>query len=161
MDYSRHGTGGLGILWTMNLQRSAIGYLAAVAGTTVSGSIAQTQFNLAALQELGAPIPLDLRLHTTVQDLIGFAPLFAALVAAALLVAFVVAGLLLRRLPLPVVPLYTLAGAMAMLVLLLIMDAMLPVTPIAAARSPAGLLVLSLSGALGGLLFAAIARRMR
>lgn len=145
----------------MNLQRSAIGYLAAVAGTSLSGSIAQTQFNLAALQELGVPIPLDVRLDTTVRDLIGFAPLFAALVAAALLVAFVVTGLLLRRLPLPVMPLYTLAGTAAILLLLLIMDAMLPVTPIAAARSLAGLLTLSLSGAVGGMLFTAIAQRMR
>lgn len=145
----------------MNLRRSAIGYLAAVTITSVAGSIVQTQFNLAALQGLGVSIPLDLRLHTTVQDLIGFAPLFAALVAAALLVAFVVTGLLLRWLPLPVISLHVLAGTAAMLALLLIMDAMLPVTPIAAARSTAGLLTMSLSGAPGGLLFAAIARRMR
>lgn len=145
----------------MNLKRSAIGYLAAVIGTSVSGSIVQTQFNLAALQGLGVSIPLDVRLDTTVQDLIGFAPLFAALVAAALLIAFAVSGLLLRRLPLPVMSLHVLAGAAAILTLLLIMDAMLPITPIAAARSMSGLLVLSLTGALGGLLFAAIARRMR
>lgn len=145
----------------MNLKRSTIGYLAAVTGTTVSGSIVQTQFNLAALQELGVPVPLDVRLHTTTQDLIGFAPLFAALVAAALLVAFVMAGLLLRWLPLPVVALHILAGTAAILALLLVMDAMLPVTPIAAARSMGGLLTLSLTGAAGGLLFAAIARRMR
>lgn len=145
----------------MNLQRSAIGYLTAVAATSVSGSIVQTQFNLAALQELGVSIPLDVRLDTTAQDLLGFAPLFAALVAAALLVVFVVAGLLLRWRPLPVMSLHVLAGTAAILALLLIMDAMLPITPIAAARSTGGLLSLSLSGAVGGLLFAAIARHMR
>ena len=53
-------------------------WLLAVLATTVLGSIAQTQFNLAALAAMGQSIGLELRLQTTLLDLARFAPLLAA-----------------------------------------------------------------------------------
>ncbi|HBX54144.1 MAG TPA: hypothetical protein DEH10_01835, partial [Pseudomonas sp.] len=55
-------------------------FVLAVLVATVVGSIIQTQFNLAALQAIGAPMPLDVRLRTTGQDLLGFSPTLGLLV---------------------------------------------------------------------------------
>lgn len=118
------------------------------------GSVIQTQVNLAGLVALGVEIPFQLRVDTTVDDLAGFAPLWAAIVAAGFLLAFVVAAFLSRLLPTWRVSLHALAGATAVLAALLIMQSMLGIQPIAAARSLTGLVGMSLAGALGGLVYA-------
>lgn len=131
-------------------------WLAATLLTAVAGSIVQTQFNLAAIAALGAPATPALRLQTTAQDLAGFAPMLFAVTAAGFLVALPVAAWLSRRLAYAVF-LYTLAGATAVAVALLLMNALLPVTPIAATRSTAGFLALTACGALGGWAFSRLA----
>jgi hypothetical protein len=97
------------------------------------------------------------RLQTTLQDLAGFAPTYAAVVAVGLLVAFLVTGRLVRRWPQRRTSLYTLAGAAAIITAILLMNAALPITGIGATRSLAGLIALGAAGALGGRLFAALA----
>ncbi|WP_376693539.1 hypothetical protein [Wenzhouxiangella sp. EGI_FJ10409] len=131
-----------------------LAWLAAVLVTAGLGSVIQTQLNLARIAELGAPVGVSERLETTLHDLVGFAPLWAIIVAAAMLVALPVAGGLARRWPTLSTGLFVLAGFLAPLVALLVMDGMLPITPIAAARSLSGLLLLSLPGAVGGWLYA-------
>jgi len=123
-------------------------WLLAVLITTLIASITQTQFNLAALADLGQPVELGLRVQTTVFDLLRFAPLFAVIVAAGFLVALPIAAALLRRWPRQrwLTPL---AGAVAILTALLLMRALLGMTPIAAARGYFGLLSLALAGACG------------
>jgi hypothetical protein len=137
-------------------------WLVATLVAALAGSLAQTQFNLAEIKALGAPVPLALRLETTLKDLWGFAPLLAALIAAAYLVAFPVAGLLVRRRPEHRRRMHVMAGATALLAMVLLMNAALPVTAIAATRSMAGILAFMAAGALGGWVFAALAsgRRM-
>ena len=134
----------------MKLPRSALAWLGATLATAATGSIVQTQFNLAAIQATGAPVPFDLRLQVTLQDLAGFAPMLAGIAAAAFLVGFVVAAPLVRRWPRHRGGLYTLAGGVAVTTAILLMNLLLPITVIGATRSLPGVAALGLSGALGG-----------
>jgi hypothetical protein len=141
----------------MNFLKLLLAWLAATSLAAAVGSIVQTQFNLAAISAIGAPVPFAVRLQTTLQDLAGFAPTYAAVVAVGLLVAFLVTGRLVRRWPQRRTSLYTLAGAAAIITAILLMNAALPITGIGATRSLAGLIALGAAGALGGRLFAALA----
>jgi len=142
----------------MKLPRTALAWLGATLVTAPTGSVIQTQFNLAAIQAAGAPVPFDLRLLATLQDLVGFAPMLAGIAAGAFLVAFVVAAPLVRRWPRHGAKLYTLAGAVAITTAILLMNALLPITVIGATRSLPGLVALGASGALGGRVYARLAR---
>jgi len=128
-------------------------WLLAVLATAALGSIVQTQFNMAAIRALGAPVSLLEQFQATAQDLMGFAPLWAALVAISLLVAFLIAGLLQRLRPSVAAWLYPLAGLAALAALIGLLHLVLPMTPIAATRSIAGSLLMALPGLLGGWLF--------
>lgn len=143
----------------MNVIRWLLAWLAAVIVTAVAGSIIQTQLNLARIVALGTPVGLDERVETTLQDLIGFAPVWGIIVAGGLLVALLVASALARRWPRFSVGLHVLAGFLAPLVALVIMEAMMPVTVVAAARTWTGALMISLPGAAGGWLYVRLLQR--
>jgi hypothetical protein len=136
--------------------RMLLAWLLAAAVTAVTGSVVQSQFNLAAIAAIGAPVSFGARLQVTLHDLVHFAPTFGLISAAGFLVAFLVAALLVRRRPARRTFLYTLAGAAAIVAAIGLMNAMLPVTAIGAARSWAGILALALTGALGGWSFARV-----
>nr|WP_296748906.1 hypothetical protein [Thioalkalivibrio sp.] len=138
----------------MRWMRNVVAWIAAVVVAAMAGSIVQTQFNLAMIRDLGAPAPWNLRLETTLHDLIHFAPTYGLLVAAAFLIALAVSGLLARRWPRARAPLHTLAAGTGIAAALLLMNWILPATVIGAARFGTGILALALAGALGGLLFA-------
>ncbi|MEX0740785.1 MAG: hypothetical protein WD071_15725 [Pseudohongiella sp.] len=129
-------------------------WLLAVLTATVLGSIIQTQFNMAAIANLDVTIPVGTWLMATVQDIFNFGLLYGLLVAIALAVGFAVAALLTgrfaERLALPRIPMFVLAGAVAVLVLLLTLNAVLPMTPIAATRNTAALVLMALAGAPAG-----------
>jgi len=146
---------------TVKFLKILFAWLAATVASAATGSVIQTQYNLAAIAALGAPVPLDLRLQTTWQDLGGFAPMYAAITAGAFLVAFLVAALLVRFWPRRRRILYILAGGAAIGTAIVTMNALLPVTGIGATRWTSGILALSLAGALGGWLFAALSARRR
>nr|WP_240457891.1 hypothetical protein [Halomonas socia] len=132
-----------------------LGFVLALLVTTLSGSLIQTQFNLAAIAALGAEISLTTRLGTSAQDLLGFAPLYAAMVAVALAVALPLATLGWRWLPLPPGLLYPLAAALGLWLAFTIADALAPMpTLIAATRSLSGTLAMLGGAALGGLVYA-------
>lgn len=143
----------------MKFARVLVAWLAATAVTAMIGSIVQTQFNLAAIAQLGAPVPPGVRLQTTLQDLAGFAPLLAGVVAAGFAIAFPVAALLRRAWPEGRTHLYVLAGIAAIAAAILLMNALMPIIPIGATRSAAGLLALSLAGAPGGWVFIRLSPR--
>jgi hypothetical protein len=145
----------------MKFLRLLFAWLVAAAVTAVSGSIIQTQFNLAAIAALGAPTGIGVRAATTLQDLAGFAPVFGLVAAAGFLPAFLVAALLSRRWPRQRSRLFELAGASAVAVAIALMNAMLPITAIGATRSAWGIAALALAGLLGGLAFAALAPARR
>jgi hypothetical protein len=136
----------------MRLKRWSIAFaywLLAVLATTLVGSMVQTQFNLAQLAALGQPVDIGLRLQTTLLDLARFAPLFGAIVAVGFLIALPLASWLARR-GAGRGWLHPLAGAVALLVALLLMRWLVGLTPIAAAREPIGMAALVLAGAFGG-----------
>jgi hypothetical protein len=141
----------------MKLPRTMLAWLGATLATAATGSIVQTQFNLAAIQAAGAPVSFGLRLQATLQDLVGFTPMLAGIAAAGFLVAFGVTAPLVRRWPRHRDGLYTLAGAAAVTTAILVMNLLLPITVIGATRSLPGVVALGLSGALGGRVYAWLA----
>lgn len=135
-------------------------FVLAVLLATVLGTVLQTQFNLAMLQALGAPIPLAVRLHTSGLDLLGFSPTFGLLVLLGFSAALPVAALVSRALPRTRGVMFALAGAVAILLALMLANALAPMpTLIGANRSVAGTLALMASGSAGALLFAVLGRR--
>jgi len=135
-----------------------LAYGAAVATTTILGTVVQTQFNLAALQSLGVSVPLGVRIETTWHDLLGFTPSFGPIVAAGFLVAFLLGALVLRWLSVPRDGLYALGGAIAIGTALVSMNVLFQITAVAAARGTFGFACLVLSGAVGGWIFATLSR---
>ncbi len=134
-----------------SVRQRAMAFLAAVLTATSWGAVVQTQFNLQELQALGADVPLELRLLTTVQDLIGFGPLYAVVVVLALGLALPMAALVARRAPSWRGALFVLAGWVGLIVAIRIVDALTPPPVlIAATRSTLGLLAMTLGGAFGG-----------
>lgn len=141
---------------------TVLAFLLAVLLVTLLASIFQTQTNLAALQTLGAPVPMDVRLGTTGLDLIGFGPTFALLSTLAFLFALPLAGLAARQLPLLRLAIFALAGAGAIWTALALANALAPMpTLIAADRESSGTLGLMVCGSAGALLFALLSRRQR
>lgn len=131
-------------------------WLAAVVAATVAGSLIQSHFTLAAIGRIHEPVAWRDRLVVYGHDLMHFAPLWGVIVALGLLIAFVVAGWVGRHRPAWRWTLFPLAGLVAVLTALLVMQAMLPVTLIAAARSGLGVVLLGLGGALGGAVYLAV-----
>lgn len=142
----------------MKLLKLLFAWLAAAVVTGATGSIIQTQFNLAAIAAIGAPSSPAVRVQTTLQDLVGFAPAFAAITAGGYLIAFPAAAWLARSRQNYRTMLYATAGAAAIATAILVMNALLPVTGIGATRWTSGVLALSAVGALGGLVFARLSR---
>lgn len=137
----------------MRFVRIVLGWLLAVVVTTVGISIIHSVRIQNELAELGVALPLSVRLSTIGRDLIGLAPALGGVVAAALAIGFTVAALLRRKLPVPGVIAYPLAGAVAIFVALWAMHYAFDITPIAGARGTFGLPLFALVGAVGGLVF--------
>lgn len=134
-------------------------FLLAVLIATVTGSLVQSLFNLAALQGIGVSIPVALWLQTITHDLIGFAPLYAGVVLVSFALAFPVAALV-ARLVARLIPgnaphgrslIFAAAAATGIAVAFQIANASLPMpTLIAATRTLPGLLAMMACSALGG-----------
>jgi hypothetical protein len=138
----------------MKISKAIFAYLLAVVATTVLGSIAATQFILAELRTMQVEVPFGVRIETTVHDIIGMSPTFAPIVAGALFVAFLVAALLTRFVPLPDRRWYLVGGFVAIIAALLLIKAVLGGTPIAGARDTLGMVSQGMAGLLGGWIFA-------
>lgn len=142
--------------------RLLFAFVVAVLLAALLASIFQTQTNLAALQALGAPMPVDVRLATTCLDLLGFAPTFALLAALGFLFALPLASWGARRQPRLRWAIYPAAGAAAIWLALALANALAPMpTLIAADRDPLGTLGLMACGSAGALLFGLLGRRVR
>ena len=115
------------------------------------GSVVQTQFNLQALVELGVLMPLDLRALTTLQDLVGFAPVYAGILAAGWLPALGLAARLTQRWPAARSTLFPAAAGTGMVAAVRAVDALAPMPVfIDATRGWPGLLSMAAAAALGG-----------
>jgi hypothetical protein len=122
---------------------------------SVWGSVVQTHFNLQALVSLGAEISTPLRIWTTLQDLVSFGPLYAALVAAGWLPALSLAAWLGRRWPAARSALLATAAGAGVVATLRAVDAVAPMPVfIDATRSTAGLLGVAAGAVLAGAFYA-------
>lgn len=118
---------------------------------TLAG-FAHSQQVLSELLKLGVIIPLADRIVMIAGDWVGLY-LYMAVIAIGLSIAFGVMALVKRVLPVSGVLLYTVGGALAMLVILVAMRELASLTPIAGARSVLGLSLQCLAGAIGGAVF--------
>jgi peptidoglycan/LPS O-acetylase OafA/YrhL len=144
------------VSWSRRLLAFALAVLAAA----IWGALWQTQSNLADLQALGAQVPFALRLRTTLQDLLGFGPLWGAVSALAFAFAFPLGSLLARRGAPPLW--FALAGWSALVFAVRLADAATPPPVlIAATRGTLGLFGMTAGGALAGLLYAWLRRPAR
>lgn len=134
--------------------RVVAGWAGAVVVAAALGSIVQTQYNLFDIAGLGVSIDPIKGLAATGHDLVRFAPLYAALVGVAFAVAWPVAGLLARSRRRSRRWLFALAGTSAVAVMLVTMNTLLPVTPVAATRDASAIVLMSLAGGVAGLLYA-------
>lgn len=140
--------------------RTIVAFIAATVLMAVAGTVSQTQFVLSALVAVGAPVTLSDRLAMTAADLVGFAPLYGALIAVGFAVAFAVAGFARRWLLVPRGLVFAVAGAACIALMLVLMrEAFFGVALIAGARTMAGELVQIACGGLAGAVFAVASTR--
>ena len=138
----------------MPFARVLVAYLGGSVVAGVVGTFLATQFNLATLQGLGVAIPAAGRWATVYHDVFHMGPTFIPLVAAAFLIALLVAAGITRVLRGLRLPGYVLAGAAAMVAMLVIMEAQFDgIKPVYGAATTAGLVAQAVAGALGGFAF--------
>ncbi|SHG18739.1 hypothetical protein SAMN05216361_1594 [Marisediminitalea aggregata] len=116
-------------------------------------SVAQSQFVLQNLTELGVVINGNQWLEHTILDWWGLLPKFGGAIFLSLTLSVFISGRLGRWLKLRRNWLHAVGGALAMLLMLAIMHPLLNVTLIAGTRSFAGMCWQALAGAVGGELY--------
>jgi len=142
--------------WTRHLSTLLLVWVLAAAW----GSVVQTQWNLQALVGVGVDIPAAERARTTWQDLIGFGPVYAGILAAGWLPALVVAAWAGRRWPAWRSPLLAAAAGVGMVAAVRAIDAVAPMPVfIDATRHLPGLLVMAAGATMAGWLYAWITAR--
>lgn len=128
-------------------------YAMAVLSTYLLASVAATQWVMASLGEMGYPVSSSERLATTAADLWGMLPTYGLIVAVAMAIGLGVASLVGKLVPgLRAVALIC-AGVVALVGTHLILEQVLDVVPLAAARTAGGLLAQGLAGGVGGYLY--------
>lgn len=141
--------------WTRHLAALLLALLLAAAW----GSVVQTQFNLQALVALDVPVPAGVRARTTGQDLLGFGPVYAGIVAAGWLPALALAAWLGHRWPAWRSPLLAAAAGLGLVAAVRAVDAVAPMPVfIDATRSLPGLLAMALGAVFAGWVYARLTR---
>jgi hypothetical protein len=143
----------------MNTGRILGGFIAAVVVTVAAASFAHTHFIIQGLRAVGTEVPPSVAMETVRGDFVGLAPSFGVVIAIALLLGFIIAGVARRFIKLPRPVAFALAGGAALATALWLMHLSYEITPIASARTWPGFLTLAAAGALGGLVFASVSRR--
>jgi hypothetical protein len=133
--------------------RNSLAFLTAALTTYFLAAVAATQSVMNRLADMGVEVPFNDRMATTFADLAGMFGTFMPLLLIALALGFVIAALISRFRPGWKSFGYPLAGFAAVITMHLLMHAVLEITPVAATRSVAGLLVQGLAGAAGGWVF--------
>ncbi len=142
--------------WTRHLVPLLLAWVLAAAW----GSVVQTQWNLQALVGLGVDIAAAERVRMTWQDLIGFAPVYAGIVAAGWVPALAAAAWLARRRPDWRSALLAAAAGVGMVAAVRAVDAVAPMPVfIDATRHLPGLLLMAAGAALAGWLYALLTQR--
>jgi hypothetical protein len=141
--------------------RWLLSYVMAVLSAFVLAAIFSTQMVLSEVQAMGVPVAIGTRIAATSHDLVGLAPLYGSIMAIGFLIAMPAAAGILRFVPRLYFLGYTLAGAVAVLCILLSLKALLGITVLAGSRGVLGFALQLVAGAVGGYVFAAFFRRGR
>ena len=135
-------------------------FLIATLCTYTLASLAHSQFVLSELSAVNIDITLAARISMNLDDILGFFPILAAAIAFSLLLGFGVVALIRKFQPQLTLWLYPLAGATAILVMLLALHPILGITIIAGARSTLGVISQSFAGLIGGWLFMRLRKKV-
>jgi hypothetical protein len=133
--------------------KTLMAYLVSVIAGYVLATVLVSWTNIQAIVDLGFEITLSQRGDTIIHDLVSMTATYLPLMAIALLIGFLVAGLIIRMKPSLAFVGYVLAGFVAVVVLHVAMKAALGLTGIAAVRGMMGLIVQGLAGAFAGWCF--------
>lgn len=135
-------------------------YLSAVFTAYLLASAAATQHVVTSLASMGVTVSLGERAAMTMRDIGGMAGMFLPVIAFGLLLAFLATALLCIWLGRWRRPLYVLAGFGALVTIHVAMNLAVGLTPVAAARTTAGLLTQGLAGAAGGWVYIRLNERI-
>lgn len=133
--------------------------VAAALVTTFLASLGHSIMVQRELVALGVEIPFGTRMLTMLRDFAGLVPALGGVLSGALLVAFIIASFLKPRSGMLGPLAYPLAGWAAVALALFVMQAIYGFSPLAGARTPGGFLLVSLSGLVGGGVYAWVASR--
>lgn len=146
-----------------SITRNIAALLAAAAATGCVNSMLQTQFVLDEVAALGVPVTGAIRAWTTLEDLARSGPVMIGIALAALLPAMIAAHLLLRmvRTATPVLrhALFAAAAVAASWLAFWLMRSVIPMPAFPGTRDATGHIVMSLTGAVGGLLYSQLTMR--
>lgn len=134
--------------------RALKAYFPALLLTYMVAVVLATASVMESLRDMGVAVGAAEQIQATWHDMLGMTSTYLVLLALALLIAFAVAAGVVRLAGAGRTAWYTLAGAVAVLVLHVTLQLVLQISPVAAARSGLGLAGQCLAGALGGWVFA-------
>jgi hypothetical protein len=141
----------------MGVVKAIGGWLAAAVLLAVSATVLSSAMVLAMLAEVDAPLGAGDMADMIAADLAGFGPLYGALIAVALAVAFAAGALVTRVLKSLRPAVFAVAGAAAMAVMLTLMEQVFfGVQMVAGARTLPGFLLQVGAGGAAGLVYAAL-----
>lgn len=127
--------------------------------TAALATAMSTQFVLNGLISVGAEVSMADRLSMTGFDIVGMGPLYAVFILLGLGIAFFAADRTARLIKLERKVIYTVAGMVAMLLMLVLMEQVFFGVPlIPGARSLGGLLAQVLIGGLAGFTYASMSK---
>lgn len=145
----------------MRIARIIAAYIAAALATVLTASAFYTQQIVSAQKAIGIEFTPAQEAETYLMNLVGLAPAYGAVLSIALLIGFVVAAGVKRILK-PLAPVaYPVAGAAAVWTAIYLIETVMAsggAGAIGGARSPLGLVLQCLAGAVGGAVFALLSR---
>ena len=132
------------------------GFIAAVVATYVLGAIFVSQGNISSVVAMGFDVTLGDRLNAAIHDMTHMYDIYLPVVTIGLLIAFLVAGLIVRFVPNLRLIGFVSAGVVGLIALHVIAKAVLGVSGIAPTRELVGLLAQGLAGGFGGWVYYAV-----
>jgi hypothetical protein len=136
-------------------------YLSAVVVAYLLASVVATQSVISSLSGMGVDVSFTERAAMTLRDIGGMAGMFLPMVAFGLLIAFMATALICRYWNQWRIPLYIIAGAAALVCIHLALNLAFGITPVAIARTAAGLGLQAIAGAAGGYTYVYLSGRCR
>jgi len=144
-----------------NILKRIGAWLAAVIAAVILGVAIQTQNVIARLGNIGADVSFGERLSMTSYDISHLGSLYGIFMAIALAIAFLAGGLVYHFAKFGRPLIYSVAGGIAILVMLFAMKrAFFDIHIIAGARDSLGIALQILAGVIGGWVFAHLTRNL-